>query len=76
MSRFTVISKSSGEWRLIVDLSSPDGRSVNDGIEESLFSLSYVSVEDAAQRILALGPGCLLSKVDIKQAYRNVPCRG
>ncbi len=56
-----------------MDLSSPDGRSVNDGIEESLFSLSYVSVEDAAQRILALGPGCLLSKVDIKQAYRNVP---
>lgn len=72
-SRFGVIPKSSGGWRLILDLSSPEGGSVNEGIEENLCSLSYVSLDDAAQAIMTYGPGCLLAKVDIKQAYRMVP---
>ncbi len=46
-SLFGVIPKKSkpGKWRLIVDLSSPSGHSVNDGIEKELCSLSYVSVD-------------------------------
>ena len=72
-SSFGVIPKSSGGWRLILDLSSPEGRSVNDGIDDNLCSLSYVSIEDAARKIVALGPGCKLAKVDIRQAYRIVP---
>lgn len=72
-SRFGVIPKSSGGWRLILDLSSPEGSSVNDGIAEDLCSLSYISLEDAARGVMSHGPGCLLSKVDIKQAYRMVP---
>ena len=44
-SRFGVIPKGkSGKWRLIVDMSSPEGHSVNDGICESFCSLSYVTV--------------------------------
>ena len=41
LSRFGVIPKSSqpGKWRLIVDLSHPAGRSVNDGITPELCSL-------------------------------------
>ena len=72
-SSFGVIPKSSGGWRLIIDLSSPDGWSVNDGIDDALCSVSYVRMEDAARAIVAHGRGCLLSKVDIKQAYRMVP---
>lgn len=73
-SRFGVIPKSSpGKWRLIVDLSSPDGSSVNDGIVENRCSLSYVGVEEAAREILRQGPGTLMAKVDIKSAYRNIP---
>lgn len=72
-SKFGVIPKSSGGWRLILDLSSPEGASVNDGIAEDLCSLSYVTIEDAAREVVSYGPGCLLSKVDIKQAYRMVP---
>ena len=34
-----------GKWRLIVDLSSPEGASVNDGVDKELFSLSYTSVD-------------------------------
>ena len=41
--------------------------------EGALCSLSYVSVESAAQAVLRLGRGALLAKVDIRSAYRNIP---
>ena len=60
-------------WRLIVDLSSPKGASVNDGIDRSLASLAYVTVEHLVSLILAQGGHPLLVKADIKEAYRMVP---
>ena len=71
-SRFGVILKGSGGWRLILDLSSSEGWSVNDGIDPELCSLSYVTVDDAAAAIVRLGRGAELAKVDIKSAYRIV----
>ena len=54
-NRFWVIPKSTpGKWRLIVDTSSPGGFSVNDGIKESLCSLSYVTIKDAAKGVATL----------------------
>ena len=43
VSRFGVIPKrhQPGKWRLILDLSSPDGMSINDGIDKELSSLQY-----------------------------------
>lgn len=57
VSRFGVIPKSNqpGKWRLILDLSSPRGHSVNDGISRELSSLQYTSVEQAVEHILRLG---------------------
>ena len=57
MSRFGVIPKGSqpGKWRLIVDLSDPEGSSINDGILSELCSLSYVSIDDAAKLVLRKG---------------------
>ena len=48
ISAFGVIPKQNkpGKWRLIVDLSAPEGFSVNDGIQKDLCSLTYMSVED------------------------------
>jgi hypothetical protein len=45
-SPFGVIPKRNkpGRWRLIANLSAPDGHSVNDGISKDLASLAYVSV--------------------------------
>ena len=52
ISHFGVIPKgSSGKWHLIVDLSSPKGHSVNDGINGELCSLKYVTVDDAVAAI-------------------------
>jgi hypothetical protein len=62
-----------GKYRLIVDLSHPEGQSVNDGISDALCSLTYVSVDTAAQAALQTGRGTLMAKVDIRNAYRNIP---
>lgn len=75
INRFGVIPKRAqpGKWRLIVDLSFPDGASVNEGIPPDLCSLRYPSLEVAIQQILQMGQGARLSKLDIKDAYRIVP---
>ena len=62
-----------GKWRLIVNLSSPKGSSINDGIDPLPCSMSYVSVQDAMMEISKLGKGALMAKLDIKDAYRIVP---
>lgn len=63
ISRFGVIPKPHvpGKWRVILDLPSPDGHSINDGIN---------AVDDAVTQILRLGQGTML---DIEHAFRNVP---
>ena len=43
---------SSGKWCLIVDLSSPQGHSVNNGISSDLCSLEYITVDMVANIIL------------------------
>ena len=74
MSSLGAIPKkhSPDKWRLILDLSHPKGQSVNDGIDRSICSLSYMKADDVVQ-VLSLGRGTLLAKIDIKSAFRNVP---
>ena len=65
VNRFGVIPKGdSGKWHLIMDMSSPEGHSMNDGIQDSLCFLSYVSVDDAIWGVVDKGRGALLAKVD------------
>ena len=75
VSPFGVIPKKHkpDRWRLIFDLSAPDGASVNDGISKENSSLSYVSIDDITQCILACGRGAMLAKMDVKEAFRNIP---
>ena len=58
-----------GKWRLIVDLSSPKGFTINDGISSKLSSMSYVSLDHLASLVTSVGRGAFLVKVDIKEAY-------
>ena len=75
ISRFGVIPKNHqpNKWRLIIDLSHPASRSVNDGIPKNLCSLTYITVDSAIQRIQLLGQGTLLAKIDVKSAFRLLP---
>ena len=77
LNRFGVIPKKYqvDRWRLISDLSFPEGLSVNDAINPRLCSLSYmyITVDQVAAAALNLGNGALLAKIDIKAAYRLVP---
>ena len=62
-----------GKWRLIVDLSAPHGNSVNDAISPELSRMHYASVLDAAAIVRSLGPGSLMAKIDLQNAYRVLP---
>ena len=74
VSRFVVVPKKSSEkWRLIVNLSHPQGSSVNDAIPKELCSLSYITIDTAIKHILTLGPGTLLAKLDIKNSFLLLP---
>ena len=35
--------------------------------------MKYISIDDAINEILKLGPGTLLAKIDIKNAFRLIP---
>ena len=74
VSPFGVIPKKNkpNKWRLILHLSTP-GASVNDGIRKEQCSLSYVSVDQVVSHILELGRVTTLAKMDVQQAYRQMP---
>ena len=74
-SPFGVILKKGkpGRWRLILDLSAPEGVSVNDGIPKDLCGLGYMSVDDLVAQVLRQGQGAEMAKIDVRQAYQNVP---
>jgi len=62
------------KWRLILNLSTPCGQSVNDRIEKELMSLSYVSVDDIVDRQgAATRRRNPMAKIDIRRAYQNIP---
>ena len=75
ISHFGVIPKKHqpGKWCLILNLSSPPGGSVNDGIKRELFTVQYMCVDDAIDGIMDFGHGALMAKFDIENAYRIVP---
>ena len=68
-----VPKKSPGQFRLIQHLSHPKGSSVNDFMDPSKTTVHYASFDDAVSQVLRLGPGALLSKTDIDNAFRLVP---
>ena len=57
---------------LIVDLSSPHGSSVNDGIDPDEFSMHYIHLDQIIKMIAKHRPGALMTKFDVEAAYRNI----
>ena len=75
ISRFGIIPKKyqPGKWWLILDLSSPVGLSVNDGIPKESFSVQYMKVDNVINGIMSLGGGSLVAKFDVERTYCHVP---
>ena len=55
-----------------MDLSSPHGSSVNDGIDPDEFSMHYIHLDQIINMIAQLGPGALMAKFDAEAAYCNI----
>ena len=72
-SLVVMLKKVAGKWRVIVDMSSPHGASVNDNLRQNLTNIAFSSVDDATHLMHHLGPNTLLVKLDIKGAYRLIP---
>ncbi|CAG8687729.1 5815_t:CDS:2 [Ambispora leptoticha] len=60
-------------YRVISHLSAPSGKSINDGINNTDFITKYENINHAISWIIQYGRGCLLSKIDIQDAYRILP---
>ena len=59
-------------FRLIVDLSAPKDKSVNDGIPDEHAKVKYTSLSSILDELVERGPDTLLGKIDFKRAYRSV----
>ena len=68
-----VVPKKSRKLCLIMHLSAPEGTRINDGISQDEFSLHYTTVDDAVRLLHRHGKGALLSKVDLRNAFRLCP---
>ena len=75
VSPLGAVEKKDTSYRIILDLSSPRGESVNDGIDRLEYSVRYQSFDDAVDLVRALGVGTSMAKVDIKHAFRLCPVR-
>jgi hypothetical protein len=75
ISPLSVIEKKTpGKFRMIHNLSSPRGHSVNEAIPEVLKSVAYCKVADVVDYLLRRGTqGVFLAKFDVKDAFRIVP---
>ena len=74
MTRF---KPNSSNRRVIIDLTWPKGFSMNDGVEKngymgSEFKLTFPTLDDLTQRLVKLGKGAHIYKVDVSRAFRHL----
>jgi hypothetical protein len=68
-----VPKKTSGEYRLIHDLSFPKGNSVNSHINPEDTCVEYELLDNCIEIIQSIGHGCLIAKTDLMDAFRIIP---
>ena len=69
--------KDSDKRRIILDLSWPEGASVNAGIDndyylENIYDVHLPTIDLMERRVLELGRGCYLYKTDLSRGYRQL----
>ena len=70
-------NKPDGAVRIIVDLSWPQGASVNSCVPSDIyddipFTLKYPTIDQVVECIQLLGPSAMFFKVDLERAFRNL----
>ena len=70
--------KGSQDRRVILDLSFPLGKAVNDGIPKDSYlgmeaKLTFPRKDDFALRIFQLRKGCYIFKIDLSRYFRQIP---
>ena len=68
-----LVPKKDGSWRIIMDLSSPRGSSINDFISKEDYTLHYATFDQALALVSSFGTGALMAKLDLKHAFRICP---
>jgi hypothetical protein len=74
-SSIYAIPKSEGGKRIIHNLSSPDGFSVNDNLNMSEFNCTFAPFNTCLGIITEVGKGCFLAKMDWSGAYKQIVVR-
>ena len=69
------VPKPDSSFRLILDLSSPRGQAINEGISQERYSVVYSRFDDAVDIVRELGALCFMGKLDVKHAFRLCPVR-
>ncbi|KAL1939199.1 hypothetical protein VTO73DRAFT_10240 [Trametes versicolor] len=67
--------KRSSKLRVIHHLSWPERTSVNDGIPDSEATVQYETFQSAVDALRASGRGSSMIKLDLEQAFRQIPVR-
>jgi len=67
-----VEKKTPGTYRMIHHLSFPEGSSINDGIPEEDSHVQYATIQEAIEKIKAVGPHSYCAKTDISNAFRII----
>ena len=65
--------KTQDEFWVVIDLSYPKGKSINDYILKDEFCLSMLTVGKVVSFIQELWQGCYFSKINIENAFRLIP---
>ena len=73
-----ISKKDTSEPRIILDLSWPKGKGINDCISTDSYlgeqiTTNYPSIDELVEAIKVKGMGCLIFKKDLKKAYRQIP---
>ena len=69
-----LIPKRTSGFRLITHMSYPEKFSINDFIDESYTSVKYSHFDQVTEKLLKLGMNTQMGKIDIKSAFRLLPC--
>jgi hypothetical protein len=65
-----------GNIRPIINMSLPKGTSFNDNLEEDRIEKVWMSTaKDFSYTVKEAGKQCLISKYDLKDAYKNIPAK-